>query len=51
MSQAKINLHVMLTVFDMNGTDIVAVRGYLNPEDEDEIAVNIGTVTDEYLFG
>lgn len=49
MSQAKINLHVMLTVFDMNGTDIVAVRGYLNPEDE--IAVNIGTVTDEYLFG
>jgi hypothetical protein len=50
MSQAKNNLHMMPTVFDKNGMNIVAVRGYLDSEDEDEIAVNIEVETGGYLF-
>lgn len=50
MSQAKINLHMMPTVFDKDGTDIVAVRGYVDSEDEEEIVVNIGVETGGYLF-
>lgn len=50
MSQAKINLHIMPTVFDKNGTDIIAVRGYVDSEDEEEIVVNIDVETGGYLF-
>lgn len=50
MSQAKINLHMMPTIFDKDGTDIVAVRGYVDSEDEEEIVVNIDVETSGYLF-
>ena len=41
----------MPTVFDKNGTDIVAVRGNMESEDEEEIVVNIDVETGGYLFG
>lgn len=50
ISQAKINLHMMPTVFDKNGKDIVAVRGNIDSEDEEEIFVNIDVETGGYLF-
>lgn len=50
MSQAKINLHMMPTVFDKNGKDIVAVRRNIDFEDEEEIVVNIDVETGGYLF-
>lgn len=50
MSQAKINLQMMPTVFDKDGTDIVAVRGNIKSEDEQEIVVNIYVETGGYLF-
>lgn len=50
ISQAKINLHLMPTVFDKNGTDIVAVRGNKESEDEEEIIVNIDVEAGGYLF-
>lgn len=50
LSQAKINLHMMPTIFEKNGKDIVAVRGNIVSEDEEEIVVNIDVETGGYLF-
>ena len=50
LSQAKINQYVMPTIYDKNGFDIVAVRGYVCSEDNNEIIINIDTETGGYLF-
>ena len=40
----------MPTVYDRNGTDIVAVRGYIVSDTPEEIVVNIDIETGGYLF-
>ncbi|MDE7233739.1 MAG: hypothetical protein K2N29_01625 [Ruminiclostridium sp.] len=50
LSQAKINQNIMPTVFDKDGSDIVAVRGYLFSEDDTDILVNIDVETGGYTF-
>lgn len=41
LSQAKIHQDIMPTIFDRNGTDIVAVTGNIISVTEDEIRVNV----------
>lgn len=41
---------MMPTVYEKNGKDIVAVRGNIDSEDEEEIVINIDFETDGYLF-
>lgn len=50
LSQAKINNSLMPTVYDRNGSDIVAVRGYVISDTEDEIEVCIDIENGGYLF-
>lgn len=40
LSQAKLHTDVMPTIFDRNGTDIVAIRGLLLRETANEIEVD-----------
>lgn len=49
-SQAKINNSLMPTIYDRNGTDIVAVRGYVISNTEDEIKICIDIESGGYLF-
>lgn len=51
LSQAKLNLQMMPTVFDKNGTDIIVVRGIIYSEDSEEIVVSIDVESGGYLFG
>lgn len=51
LSQAKLNLQMMPTIFDKNGTDIIVVRGIIYSEDSEEIVVNIDVESGGYLFG
>ncbi|MFG6377552.1 MAG: hypothetical protein K1W19_04435 [Lachnospiraceae bacterium] len=50
LSQAKLNQQMMPTIFDRNGTDIVAVRGIVSSEDNEEIIINIDVESGGYLF-
>lgn len=50
LSQAKINNNLMPTIYNRNGSDIVAVRGYVVSDTADEIEVCIDIETGGYLF-
>lgn len=50
LSQAKIHQDVMPTIYEKDGTDIVAVTGYVMSVTSEEIEVNIDAETGGYLF-
>ena len=50
LSQAKLHQEVMPTVYDRNGKDIVAVRGYIVEETKDEIVICTNIIGGGYLF-
>ena len=50
LSQAKVNLEIMPTVYERDGADIVAVRGKKQSEDDDCIVVNLTGIGSGYLF-
>ena len=50
LTQAVMHYNIMPTVYDRNGTDIVAVRGYIVSDTPEEIVVNIDIETGGYLF-
>lgn len=50
LSQAKTSQDIMPSIFERNGDDIVAVRGELAMENEDEIVVNIDVEFGGYIF-
>lgn len=50
LSQARIQKVIMPTVFDRDGTDIVAVRGLIVEETKDEISVAIQVHGGGFLF-
>lgn len=50
LSQAKKNLSIMPTVYDRDGTDIVAVRGIKQMEDADSINVSLNALGAGYQF-
>ena len=50
LSQAKVNNNLMPTVYNRNGSDIVAVWGYVISDTEDEIEVCIDIENGGYLF-
>ena len=50
LSQANIHRDIMPTVFDRDGSDIVAVRGYITSNTSDEIEVSIDIESGGYLF-
>ena len=50
MSAAKRHIDIMPTVYNREGTDIVAVRGLVIKEDNDVIEVNIAVPGAGYLF-
>lgn len=50
LSQAKINNKIMPTVYNRNGSDVVAVRGYIISDTADEIEICIDIENGGYLF-
>ena len=50
LTQAKIHQDIMPTIYDKDGKDIVAVRGYIVSDAPDEIVVNIDIEMGGYLF-
>ncbi len=50
LSAAKKHLDIMPTVYDREGTDIVAVRGAIKNEDSESIEVDIAVLGAGYLF-
>lgn len=50
LSQARVHRDMMPTVFDRDGSDIVAVRGYIVSDTSEEIEVCIDIETGGYLF-
>lgn len=50
LSQAKINNNLMPTVYNRDGSDIVAVRGYVTSDTIDEIEVCIDIENGGYLY-
>lgn len=50
LPQAKLNQQMMPTIFDRNGIDIVAVRGVVSSEDNEEIIINIDVESGGYVF-
>lgn len=50
MSQAKNHQNVIPTIFDKNGMDIIAVRGYILSETDTEVNVCVDTPHGGYLF-
>lgn len=50
LSQAKINQSIMPTIYEREGKDIIAVRGIIQSQNEDEIIINIDVETGGYLF-
>lgn len=50
LSQAKLNQLIMPTIYDKNGHDIVAVRGIIELQNDEEIIVNIDVEQGGYLF-
>ena len=49
-AQAKIHQDIMPTIYDKDGKDIVAVRGYIVSDVPEEIVVNIDIEMGGYLF-
>ncbi len=50
LSQAKVNLEIMPTVYEREGTDIVSVRGKKQSEDDERIVVSLTGIGSGYLF-
>lgn len=50
LSQAKLNINIMPTIYDRYGTDIVAVRGIKHTENAETIEVNLDAIGAGYLF-
>lgn len=50
LSQAKLNICIMPTIFDPNGADIVAVRGIKKKEDDTSIVIELTGLGAGYLF-
>lgn len=50
LSQAKINNNIMPTVYNRDGSDIVAVRGYVTSDTVDEIEICIDIESGGYLY-
>ena len=50
LSQAKMQQGIMLTIYDRDGSDIIAIRGYIESETDNEIIVCIDTNGGGYLF-
>ena len=50
LAQAKMHQDIMPTIYDKEGVDIVAVRGYIVSDTPEEIVVNIDIETGGYLF-
>lgn len=50
LTQAKMHRDIMPTVYDREGVDIVAVRGYIASDTSEEIVVNIDIDKGGYLF-
>lgn len=50
LSQAKINQDIMPTIYERNGTDKIAVRGYIVSVKEESIEVCIDVESGGYLF-
>lgn len=50
LSQAKINQDIMPTIYERNGTDKIAVRGYIVSVKEKSIEVCIDVESGGYLF-
>ena len=49
-AQAKIHQDIMPTIYDKDGKDIVAVKGYIVSDAPEEIVVNIDIEMGGYLF-
>jgi len=50
LSQAKININIMPTVFEADGVDVVAVRGIKRNEDDTSIVIELTGLGAGYLF-
>lgn len=50
LSQAKINQNIMSTIFNKNGSDIVAVRGFIVSETDEKIEICIDAPNGGYRF-
>lgn len=50
LAQARININLMPTVYDRDGSDIIAVRGYVTSNTIDEIEVCIDIENGGYLY-
>lgn len=50
LSQAKLNINIMPTVFEPDGVDIVAVRGIKRNEDDTSIVIELTGLGAGYLF-
>lgn len=50
LSQAKLNQSIMPTIYEREGKDIIAVRGIIQLQNEDEIIINIDVESGGYLF-
>jgi hypothetical protein len=50
LSQAKMQQGIMPTIYDRDGSDIIAIRGYIDSETDNEIIVCIDTNDGGYLF-
>lgn len=50
LSQAKLNINIMPTIYDRYGTDIVAVRGIKQAENEETIEISLNVFGASYLF-
>lgn len=50
LSQAKNQQSIMPTIYDRNGSDIIAIRGYIVSETDKEIIVCIDINGGGYLF-
>ena len=50
LSQAKLQKNIMPTIYDRDGSDIIAVRGYIANETDKEIDICIDIYSGGYLF-
>lgn len=50
LASAKKNIELMPTVFDRDGTDIVAVRGFKRAENDEVIEISMDAIGAGYLF-
>lgn len=50
LSQAKVHKDIMPTIYNRDGSDIIAIRGYIEFETNNEIIICIDTNDGGYLF-